>query len=619
MTSRQSWGFGPHDPQSPHQRLGLSERAMSPHLTRDFPMANPSSRKSGLLTALSRVLFSLALVLAPAACDLGEGPDGAADGAEARQIWAGTVSAASPEAAEAGRRILEAGGNAVDAAVAVSMALSVTEPAGSGIAGQTVLLIRKPDGEAVVVQGSSRAPGVLPPDAHPERLEGHQLTTVPTTLRTLDRAWREFGSGAVGWDELLAPAIHWAEEGFELRGFRHAAVERFAQELSVDPLVAGIFLDETGRPLPEGSLVRQPILARTLRRLAEAGAQDFYTGEVAAAIAREMAERGGWVTAEDLAGVADPPLVAPLRARYRHLDVITLPPPYGGWIVLQALSYLDLLPPDSLAPGEPGRDLRVAEALRLAHTTRARDPVPNPLDYEEAVAERIDPERARLHRAALLRERGGETTHFTVVDSDGMVVAGTESINSYFGARVAGDELGILWNSYMIEFQDPELEHPFALRPGAFPLSSMSATIVADADGALLGLGSPGSARIISAVTQITSLVLDAGLTVEEAVAHPRVHVVPGPEDGPDLLYLEREEGAPDSSVLGGLGFRFTPSDGGVLVGRGWGGAGFDPYFGGVHAVARVREPGPDAPPWAGAADPRRDGAAVHAWVPERP
>ena len=563
----------------------------------------------------SAALLTLALVTLASACGPTEAPDGGADDAHARQVWVGTVSAASPEAAEAGRRILEAGGNAADAAVAVSMALSVTEPAGSGIAGQTVLLIRKPDGEAVVIQGSSRAPGNLPSDAHPERLEGHQLTTVPTTLRTLDRAWREFGSGAVGWDELLAPAIQWAEEGFELRGFRHASVERFAEELSVDPFVAGIFLDGEGRPLPEGSTVRQPVLARTLQRLAEAGADDFYTGEIAAAIVREMEVRGGWVTAEDLAGVAEPPLVAPLQARYRDLDVITLPPPYGGWIVLQALSYLNLLPADSLAPEAPGRDLRMAEALRLAHGTRSRDPVPNPLDYEAAVAERIDPARARSHREAILRERGGETTHFTVVDADGMVVAGTESINSYFGARVAGEELGILWNSYMIEFQAPELEHPFALRPGAFPLSSMSATIVADEQGAVLGLGGPGSARIISSVTQVTSLVLDAGLPVAEAVAHPRVHVVPGADDGPDLLYLERAEEMPDATTLERLGFRFTPSDGGVLVGRGWGGPGFDPYFGGIHAVARVPGSGSDPIPWEGAADPRRDGAAVHAWA----
>ena len=538
------------------------------------------------------------------------------------EIWAGTVSAASPEAAEAGRRILEAGGNAADAAVAVSMALSVTEPAGSGIAGQTVLLIRRPDGEAVVIQGSSRAPGALPPGAHADRLEGHQLTTVPTTLRTLDRAWREFGSGQVGWDELLAPAIQWAEEGFELRGFRHASVERFAADLSVDPLVAGIFLDEEGRPLPEGSRIRQPILARTLQRLAEAGAEDFYTGEIAAAIVREMEARGGWITAQDLAAVEDPPLVEPLRARYRDREVITLPPPYGGWIVLQALAYLDLLPADSLTLEAPGRELRVAEALRLAHGTRARDPVPNPLDYEAAVAERIDPERARRHREALLRERGGETTHFTVVDRDGMVVAGTESINSYFGARVAGEELGILWNSYMIEFQPPELEHPFALRPGAFPLSSMSATIVADEEGALLGLGSPGSARIISAVTQVVSLVVDAGLTVEEAVAHPRVHVTPGSgmEGDPDRVHFEAEASAPDPETLVGLDFSLAPADGGVLVGRGWGGPGFDPWFGGVHAVARNGTEAASggisrAPAWTGAADPRRDGAAVHAWI----
>ncbi len=506
------------------------------------------------------------------------------------RVGAAVVAAASPEAADAGAEVLRRGGNAIDAAVAVSMALAVTEPAGSGLGGQVYLLVHPARGEPYVIEGSTRAPAAVPPDARRSDLVGRRATTVPSHVRVLDHAFRRHGSGRLTWAELLAPAIRHAREGFEPGSFRRNSLVRYRRGMARDEATAEVFLasDDAGRPTV------QEALANTLERLATAGADDFYSGEIARAIDRDMKANGGWLTYDDLASFPAPTVVAPLRSTFRGLDVWSLPPPTGGWVVQQALNVLERADADEMARGTDEATLWMAEALRAVHGNRLERPVPDLVRYEEEVRRRTSKARADELVDEFELGGGGETTHFSVVDHEGTVVACTQSLNAYFGAKVMSRELGVLYNDYMREFVTDDSEHPFALRPEGLPYSSMSATVLAKDGRPVLGLGSPGSRRIISAVVQVASHWVTRGEGIDAAVAAPRLHVVP--ED--DALMFERR---PTSrALLRELERRgFHPSIPLSSLFEG----GLNAYFGGVHAVAREGEG------WAGAADPRRDGA----------
>ena len=522
----------------------------------------------------------------------------AADTAERR--FAGVVSSASPEATAAGVDVLERGGNAIDAAVAVSLAIGVSEPAGSGIAGQTVFLVKPPTGDAFVINGTTWSPAVLPEGVTEDQLiYGHTAAAVPSTLRVLDLAHRKFGSGRISWPDLLGPAIEIAEQGFVVGRFRHFAFDHYGVELMKQPAAAGIFVKADGTAYQEGEVLRQPLLAKTLRRLAETGAMDFYTGDMAAEIVADMAANGGWITAADLRDFPEPAIVPALSGSYRGFEVNTLPPPFGGWVVLQILNLLELNDPQELAVDGDRRSLLLLDAMRIGHGSRRQDPVTDFTDYRDAVQHKTSKAGAAKLWSDYHRERGGETTHFSVVDGDGMTVAVTQSIDSYFGAKVAHPELGFLYNNYMQGFQVSDPQAPYALEARQMPKSSMSGTILARDGRAQLVLGSPGSARIISAVAQVTSHWVDINAGIETAVGAYRVHVVPD-----DKAYVEGPQLTPD--LLAGMaqrGFSLVRPTYGVSDSQ------LDPYFGGVHAVA------PENGAWTGAADPRRDGRVGFAFT----
>lgn len=247
--------------------------------------------------------------------------------------FAGIVSSATPEATAAGVAILEAGGNAIDAAVAVSLTLGVTEPAGSGIAGQTVMLIKRRGEPAFVVQGTTWSPREIPADATTEQLRyGHTASTVPSTLRVLDLAHRRFGSGQLAWSDLVQPAIDNAQQGFILGPFRQRAFRNYGDDLARQDSARGIFFREDGSGYQVGDTLRQPLLAATLRRIATLGAMDFYEGEIAAEIAADVNANNGWITLDDLQQFPEPRIVPAIRSSYRGHDIETLPPPsVVGW------------------------------------------------------------------------------------------------------------------------------------------------------------------------------------------------------------------------------------------------------------------------------------------------
>lgn len=520
----------------------------------------------------------------------------------------GVVSSASPEATRAGVEMLDAGGNAVDAAVAVAFALAVTEPAMSGLGAGMQMIVQSPGKPAFVINGTSFAPAATPtvvmnPDS---TLSGHRLTTIPTAVATLDHAFRTHGSGAIPWARAIAPALRYAEQGFAVGPFRAKVYARHESDLRAGASARELFLKPGGVAPAAGDTLRQPVLAHTLARIASGGADAFYRGDIAREIASDMAANGGWITLADLARVTGPREHAALRSTYRGYDIATVGLPASGWVVLQALNVLELSAPADLALHTSTRTERVVEALLAAHTSRRDNPILDLVNFEREAAQRISKDEAtrvlrqvRERRPTGEREESpdvsasGETTHFTVVDASGMIVSVTTSINAYFGARVATPTLGFLYNDYMRELELDRPDHPYAIGPGRMPFSSMSASIVSRGGVPVMGVGSPGSARIISAVTQVIQLWVDGARDLAGAVAEPRWHVQP-----PRSLYIEDSAAAATHArdLEQRLALRLQrPADD-----LAWGGR--NPYFGGVHAVAWERGR------WVGAADPRRDG-----------
>ncbi len=511
----------------------------------------------------------------------------------------GVVSSATPEATAAGVTVLENGGNAIDAAVAVSLALGVSEPAGSGIAGQTVMLIKRPGEAAFLVHGTTWSPRSLPETVTDEQLShGRTASTVPSTLRVLDLAHRRFGSGRLDWAALVKPAIDIAEQGVIVGGFRHRAFRTYGAALREQDAARAIFTRPDGADFQVGDRLRQPVLAATLRRIARDGAMDFYGGEIAREIAADMAANGGWITLQDLRDFPEPRIVPAISSTYRGYTVETLPPPFGGWVVLQILNVLERQDPQEIDSDDSRRRLALLDALRIGHGERRADPVTDYRNYADEIATRTSKDEARR----LLEARGGETTHFSVVDASGTAVAVTQSIDSYFGSKTVHPTLGFLYNNYMQGFQVDDPEAPYYLEAAQMPLSSMSASVVSRDGEARLVLGSPGSARIISSVAQVTSYWVDVAQDVNAAVAAFRVHVVPD-----DAAYVEGPE--LPTELLAGMAER------GLLLKRpkyGVSDSHLDAYFGGVHALAFENGA------WTGAADPRRDGAVGIARATDR-
>lgn len=510
----------------------------------------------------------------------------------------GVVSAASPEAAAAGREILERGGNAIDAAVAVAFALGVTEPAMSGLGGGMQMLVYAPNRTPFVINGTSRSPRGVPAGATMADLVAHRATSVPSVVRTLAYAWERHGSGRITWAQLLAPAIRHAEEGFALGTFRHRVLERQAAKLRAHATGRMFMLHADGTVPAEGTIWKQPVLAQTLRRLAERGASDFYHGEIAREIAADMKANGGWITADDLARLPPPREQPAIHGRYRGWDVCTLLPPASGWVVMQILKVLELSDPAALAPGAKTRPELVIEALAVGHTSSRRNPIRDMANPEREIAERTSTETAGRLRAAARERNPGETTHYSLVDGNGMAVAVTASINNYFGALVGSPKLGFFYNDYLTDMIVGDPNHPFALRGDAPPYSSMGATILARDGRPHFAAGSPGSARIISTVAQVVQLWADGQRDISGALAEPRWHVIP-----PDRLYAEDMGAVPawrERLEPRGWSIRGAPADMERLGLRGR-----NAYFGGVHAVAFENGR------WTGAADPRRDGVVA--------
>lgn len=462
-------------------------------------------------------------------------PAGPAPGCEPA---AGGASTAFPEATEAALEILRAGGNAVDAAVAAAWALAACEPGECGLGGQSTLLFYQPNGTARIIDGHSYAPAAASRRtiSRSQQRVGHRACTIPSTPATLAYAQRKYGS--LPACHVLAPAIRIAEDGYAITPLQHRQIHWVQGDLRTSAAASDLFLTD-GQPPPIGHIFRQPRLAGTLRRIAEQGAGEFYHGRLAFAIAEDMRRNGGLVTAEDLAQCTLPVEREPLAVSYRGVQVVSVPPPGGGLQLLLALKIFEQLLPS--AGAWDASDWYGAIALATYASLRERERSPLGLvDLTPATCRGLlSQERIRRIVAgirgglldgpqAFAAEGPGDTTHLTVSDRAGNVVALTQSIQSVFGAKVAQPQLGFVYNNALCSC--PRRPHPWRLSANCRPRSNAAPTLLLR-DGPrgrlpVLALGAAGSRRITSALLQVISSVVDRGLTVVAAVAAPRVHAL---------------------------------------------------------------------------------------------
>ncbi len=459
----------------------------------------------------------------------------------------GLVAAQSVDAAAAGVEALRKGGNAVDAAVATSLALGVAEPWMSGIGGGCAALIQAPGEPAVAIDGGMVAPQALDPSAYPltgepgpglfawpgvvddRNVTGPSAVAVPSLVAALGLAHERFGR--LAWRAALDPAIRLAEAGHAGDWYTTLKIANDARLLRRQAGSAAYFLADglppAGDPLTGRFRLDTSALARTYRRLAEAGPEDFYRGELAGRLLAEAEAAGTWLSAPDLEGYAAR-LVEPRRFGYRDAEVLAMDGLFAGASLEEALGLVaaswqgDAIDRDAYAAY--ARGLQRAYATRLEQRGHVADP--------------------------------GNTSHFCVVDGDGMLVAWTQTLLSLFGSHVRLPETGILLNNGIMWF-DPRPGTPNALAPGAKPLANMCPTLIELANGGRAALGACGGRRILPAVLQLASFLIDASDDLERAFARPRIDV-----SGPDAAVVDARLGEDVRSAVGALLPSTTANDG---------------------------------------------------------
>jgi len=480
----------------------------------------------------------------------------------------GMVSTDCAIASKVGADVLASGGNAVDAAVATAFAMAVAFPSAGNIGGGGFLVARI-GGKPYALDFRETAPGsstrdmYLGPDGKPTRdtRDGWRSSGVPGSVAGLWEAWRTLGSKQKTWAELLAPAIDLADKGFAVDAAFDVPLGYVQKRLAKYPASASLFLPG-GAPPAMGATWRDPELAQVLRQIAAKGPAGFYEGPVADSIASAMKENGGLITKEDLA-TYQAKWRTPIEYDYRGRHVIGMPPPSSGGITMAMIAHI-LQGFDLPAAGwHSARQVHLtAEAMRRAFAARnaklgdpdfVQMPIAELMSPEWAAKQRatIDPDKATptkvlFPQLAGASQDGPHTTHFSVVDANGDAVALTTTLNLWFGSGVTVPGLGFLLNDEMDDFAAvPGTANAFGLvqgepnviAPHKRMLSSMSPSIVLGPGGQVEAvLGAAGGSRIITAVFEELSNIVDYGMDAGDAVRAPRFHQ----QDLPDTLFLEQ-------------------------------------------------------------------------------
>lgn len=453
----------------------------------------------------------------------------------------GMVVTNHPLASAVGIEILAGGGNAIDAAVASLLALTVVEPMMVGIAGGGQAHLRLADGRHVIIDAMSTASATAQPgiyetvsDQLPDYMEtvgrknlvGPTAVAVPGNLKGWCLMAERFGTLPLA--DLAAPAIRLARSGFRLTHYLAGAIREAAPDLALDPVIAGLLLPG-GSPLSHGDRLVNAAYAESLELVAKEGAQALHGGTLGRALAETVTKGGGWLTLADLEGY-EARQRQPIVGSYRGYEILGPPPPASSGVhVTQMLNILEGFDVAGLGFGTPEGLHLLAEVLKIAFTDRraaSGDP-----DFVDIPVLRLTSKayaaecRARIGKLAppepALRE-SADTTHLTVADRDGNIVAATHTINSIFGARFMVPGTGIIPNNYMSNF-DPHPGKALSIQPGKRVPTSMAPMMVSKDGRPVVALGLPGGLRIFPSAMQAIVNLIDHGMALQEAVEAPRL------------------------------------------------------------------------------------------------
>ncbi|MEG2123975.1 MAG: gamma-glutamyltransferase [Clostridium sp.] len=523
----------------------------------------------------------------------------------------GVVSTGKYEASKIGAEIIKNGGNAVDAAVAVAFALGVCEPQSSGLGGGGFMMIHTAKtGENVFVDFREPAPekatpGMWPMDAAGEvdksKWEGGPSVGVPGEVKGMLHALEEYGT--MSREQVMNPAIEMAENGFKVSAVMNRDMMEKFEKLTTYEDLGKIYLKD-GYPYSVGDTLKNPDLAKTLTMIRDKGADAFYKGEVAEAMVKAVTETGGILTMNDLANY-DVKLRTPVSGNYRGYEILSSPPPSsGGTTIVEILNILENFDVASMEHNSVEHLHVLTEAMKMAYKDRGffaadTDFIEVPLtgmaskEYAKELASQIDLTKAGTfeHGDAWSYE-SPQTTHYSIMDKEGNIVAVTKTINYVFGSGVVPEGYGFIMNDEMDDF-DAETGTANEVQPGKRPMSSMSPTIVLKDGKPVMTIGAPGSQRIISGIVQVISNVLDFNMDIQDAISSPRIHAGSDWVTSDETIMIETRI---DKSVIDGLKALGHP----VLETGDW----MD--YPCVQAVVML----PDGT-LRGGADPRRDGKAV--------
>jgi gamma-glutamyltranspeptidase/glutathione hydrolase len=492
-------------------------------------------------------------------------------------------------ATDVGVAMLKSGGNAIDAAVAIGFALSVTFPFAGNIGGGGFMTIRMADGRTTFIDFRERAPGkafrdmYLDKDGKPTResIEGWKSAGVPGSVRGFELALSKYGRKK--WADVLAPAIELASKGFPVsytlaESLHSRSLARSAESKRIYQKDGAFYeMDDT---------LKLPELAATLSRISKNGANEFYEGETARRFAAEMEKNGGLITLADL---KDYKAVerAPVTGKYKNYEIITAPPPSSGGIgMLQILGMLEGSGYEKTGFGSAASISYVASAMQRFYADRS-EYFGDPDFFKVPMVGLLEPAYVKKRRESIDRDHatpsdqvkpgkpagaeGTETTHFSVVDAEGNAVAVTYTLNGGYGNGITVPGLGFLLNNEMDDFAAKAgAANMFGLvqgegntiRPGKRPLSAMTPTIILRDGKLFMTVGAPGGSRIITAVTEVFLNVADFGMNAQDAVDAPRFHH----QWQPDTLYLEKGFSPDTVDLLKARGFHVDYAPGVVIA-----------------------------------------------------
>lgn len=438
----------------------------------------------------------------------------------------GMVSTAHFKATEAGAEILGQGGNAFDAAVASAFALGVCEPNASGLGGQTMMLLYTAEDEKIfALDGSSRIPNRAVREHFSDKsmtLKGFTASTVPSTPAVLDYVLNKYGTMELS--QILSASIRIAEDGYEITPLQNSLQKRELKSL-LEGNGASIFLQDGEKPYKTGTTFIQPVLANTLKQLSEKGVEDFYKGDIAEIIHSDMQAHNGFIHKDDLSQIPSPIERDVISSRYGKYKVFTMPPPGAGRTLVEMLHILRRFRPRDVNPDTKYGALLLAETMKRAQLDR-RDRPYDPNFYPQVEDEKmLSPHYTRVVSKQIEEylSGSGETTHLSVMDRHGNIVALTQSIERVFGAKVVSPTLGFFYNNYLSAVEFNDITNPYYLRPNGVPWASVAPTIAFKDKKPWLAIGSPGSQRIASSILQVI-LRLSRKQSPFDAVSAPRIH-----------------------------------------------------------------------------------------------